>query len=438
MKHVFIFILTLLTATTTHATSFSVMRDSEVENVLTEMAQRIFTAAGLNPNNAEIVLVNDDTINAFVAGGQTIFVHSGLITNAKSIDEVAFVLSHETGHIIGGHVIRGTEHMKSAQTTALISTVLGGLLAVAGGSPEAGLAIMMGTNSSVMNAFMAYRQSEESAADRTAVDIMKKTGYSMQGFTDTMKELRRQERLSSAYDNAYWRTHPMTRDRMRDIERFTQNTTAVTPSESFDLMRAKLIGFLSFPEHTRHLYQGNTLADKYALAIADYKDNKITDSLRAIEKLITLRPDNAYFYELKGQFLFETGRLTESVSAYDKAVQLMPNATLIRLALGQVLTESEKTTDLKKAIRHLSEVVAQDRFIPGAWRLLATAYGKTGDIPMADYAMAEFYMLTGNQAEAKKLAKRALNKIPQNSTTYQHLKDILDITQDKSQKPEKI
>ena len=294
MKYIFTFILCFISTSFVYADNLSVIRDTEVENILTKMTRRIFSAAGLNPKNAQVVVVNDDSINAFVAGGQTIFVHSGLITNAKSPDEVAFVLSHETGHIVGGHVIRGTEQMKNAQTTALISTVLGGLLAVAGGSPEAGLAIMMGTNSSVMGSFMAYRQSEESAADRTAVDIMKKTGYSMQGFTDTMKELQRQERLSSSYNNAYWQTHPMTRDRMRDIERFTYNAHSVSHNKQFDLMRAKLIGFLHTPEQTRHLYQSNTIADKYAQAIANYKDNKITDSLKQLNELISISPNNAY------------------------------------------------------------------------------------------------------------------------------------------------
>lgn len=428
MKKLIILLLSLFISAPLYAENISIIRDSEVENTLTGYAQQIFNVAGLNPDNAKVIIVNDDSINAFVAGGQTIFVHSGLITNAKSIDEVMFVLSHETGHIIGGHVVRGTEQMKSAQTTALISTVLGGLLAVAGGRADAGLAVMMGVNSSVMGSFMTYRQSEESAADRTAVDIMKKTGYSMQGFTDTMKELNRQERLSSVYKSGYLQTHPLTRERMRNIERFTKNAPAIQQDEQFDLMRAKLIGFLSKPEKTRHLFQGNSLADKYARVIMTYKDNKISESLKQLDELILLRPKNAYFYELKGQFLFETGKLKDAVTAYEQAVQLDPNSTLIRLALGQVLSESDHPSDLKKAIKHLSHVTALDKTIPGAWRLLATAYGKTGNMPMADYAMAEFYILIGDKAQAQKLAKRAIDKISSKTTAYQHLQDILALT----------
>ncbi len=431
MKQLYVFILGLFINFAVQAESLAVIRDTEVETVLTGLAQKIFTAADLNPKNAEIVVVNDDTINAFVAGGQTIFVHSGLITNAKSIDEVAFVLSHETGHIVGGHIVRGAEQIKSAKTTALISSVLGGLLAVVGGGAEAGLGIIMGINSSVMGSFMAYRQSEESAADRTAVDIMQKIGYSMQGFTNTMKELQRQERLSSAYDTPYWQTHPMTRDRMRHIERFTKNAKIMSKDEQFNLMQAKLIGFLFSPEQTRHLYQGSSLADKYAQAIASYKENKITDSLKQIDDLITLSPQNAYFYELKGQFLFETGKLNESIHAYEQAVKLMPNAPLIRLALGQVLTESNNASHFERAISHLSTVIEQDSNMPGAWRLLATAYGKNQNMPMADYAMAEFYLLTGNTQEAVKLAKRAIDKIKNATPAYRHLMDILELTNSK-------
>ncbi|MBR4926932.1 MAG: tetratricopeptide repeat protein, partial [Alphaproteobacteria bacterium] len=251
---------------------------------------------------------------------------------------------------------------------------------------------------------------------------------SMQGFTDTMKELNRQERLSSSYKSRYLMTHPLTRERIRDIERFTKNTPPLSQNEQFDLIRAKLIGFLYPPEQTLLKYKGTSIADKYAKAIATYKKGKISDSLKQIDTLISLRPQNAYFYELKGQFLFETGQSSQSVKAYEKAISIMPDATLIRLALAQVLTESDSEDDLNKAIGHLTTVVTQDKSIPGAWRLLAIAYGKTGNIPMADYAMAEFYILTGDKKQAVKSAKRAIDKIKTDTPAYHHLQDILDIT----------
>lgn len=409
------------------AQAFSTIRDTEVENVLLGYIQKNFKAAGLNPQNAQVVVVNDDSINAFVAGGQTIFIHSGLITHAKSVDDVVFVLAHETGHIVGGHVTRGIQQLKAAQTTALISTVLGGLLAVASGRPDAGMAVMLGGNSSIMGSFMAYRQSEESAADRTAVDIMHKTGYSLMGFTHTMKEILAQERLNSNPDNMYLRTHPITQDRMRDMERFTQNAGPIKSDSQFDLIKAKLVGFLYSPAKTRMMYKSNTLADKYALAIADYRDNKIQTSLKKIDDLIKIEPDNPFFHELKGQFLFETGQIEPAVNAYKKAIGLLPKASLIRLSLGQALTESENPKAAQEAVTHLSRVVAEDPHIPIAWRLLAVSYGKSNNIPMADYAMAEYYQLMGDNIKASKMARRAVDKVPANTPAYQHLQDILSL-----------
>lgn len=428
MKY-FLVILLYLFFTCTSAHALSIVRDTEVESVLNGYARQIFSVAGLDPMNAEVVLINDNSINAFVAGGQTIFVHTGLITNAQSVDDVVFVLSHETGHIVGGHVVRGIEQMKNARSTALISTVLGGLVAVAGGRPDAGMAVMMGGQGSALGLYLSYRQVEESSADRTAVDIMKKTGYSLTGFTNTMRQIQQFERLNAGNETgSYLNTHPLTKDRIRDMERFTANASPAKKDFAFEMVKAKLIGFLYTPKKTREIYRGETLPDKYALAIALYRDKKIPQSLLKIDELISLQPNNPFFYELKGQFLFETGQIEKAIVAYEKSVELLPRAPLIRLALGQALTESDKKSDTKKAISHLSRVISQDPYIPEAWRLLAVAYGKDKNIPMADYAMAEHYQLIGNNPEARRLAERALKGVKMGTPPYLHLQDILATT----------
>jgi predicted Zn-dependent protease len=87
------------------AAAQSILRDAETEALLRDMATPLVTAAGLNPRNVDIVLVNDGSINAFVAGGQAVYINSGLISEAASANEVQGVIAHELGHITGGHVI---------------------------------------------------------------------------------------------------------------------------------------------------------------------------------------------------------------------------------------------------------------------------------------------------------------------------------------------
>ena len=287
MKKMILFLLVLLLGQRVWA--LSVIRDSEIENVLTGYVRQIFKTVDLPPENAEIVLINDPSINAFVAGGQTIFVHTGLITSAKSADDLVFVLSHETGHIVGGHITRGMVAMEKAQTTALISTLMGGLLAVVSGRPDAGIAVMLGSQTSAMGSFAAYRQTEESSADRVAVDVVGKLGYSMQGFTNVMQEIQAQERLNAGEFQNYMRTHPMTQDRRQNLQRFTEGARPVHQDKSFTRIKAKLIGFLWDPKQVRLKYATDSADDIYARAIADYKDHKVEKALIALEKLMFIQ-----------------------------------------------------------------------------------------------------------------------------------------------------
>lgn len=433
MKHfIRLILLSFLVFINTSVQAVSVIRDTEIESVLTDYVRHIFKAAGLNPNNAQIVLVNDPSINAFVAGGQTIFVHTGLITQAQNVDDIIFVLSHETGHIVGGHIVRGVGMYGKARAAALISTILGGLVAIAG-RPDAGMAVMMGGATSAGGIFTAYRQTEESAADRVAVDILKKTNYSMRGFEHTMKLIQAQERLSSNDDFSYLRTHPLTRERIAALERFTQNAAPARSDIRFDLIRAKLIGFLSDPQQTLMLYQNDTsLAGEYAKAIAAYRLHRFDEAQQRLDHLITQKNNYPYFYELKGQFYLENGRLNEAISAYQKALSLMPKATLMHLSLAQALMERRQPGDAKQAIHHLKTVLAKEADTPLAWQLLAGAYDLTGNQAEIPYVMAEYYRTLGDIKGAKRMARKAIETVPKNTPSHHRAQDILTLSDEEN------
>lgn len=425
LRILYFFIFLCITFTHISAHAISVIRDTEIESVLVNYVRRIFNAAGLNPDNAQVVLVNDESVNAFVAGGQTIFVHTGLITQSKYVDDLIFVLSHETGHIVGGHVVRGMNIYDNAQTTALISTILGGLVAIAG-RPDAGLAVMMGGTSSAVNIFSAYRQTEESSADRIAVDIMNKTRYSMKGFENTMNLIQAQERLSSGDDFSYIRTHPISRDRLKALARFTQNSLPVHTDIRFELIKAKLIGFLNDPNQTLRLYQkDNSLVGRYARTIALYRLHRFDEAHLLLDSVINEKNNYPYFYELKGQFYLETGQLDKAIFYYQKAIDLMPNAPLMRLSLGQALLEQQTVQNAQKAIPHLKYVLLKEKETPYAWKLLATAYQITGQTKEIPYVMAEYYRTMGDMKNAKRMAQKAIKTLSPKSVSYQHAQDIL-------------
>ena len=109
----------------------AVIRDAEIEDIIRGYATPLLQAAGISPGDVDLILVNDDAINAFVAGGMNIFVYTGLLRRAQSPDEVIGVLAHEIGHIAGGHLARLNSELENASTQALLSAILGVAAAVA-------------------------------------------------------------------------------------------------------------------------------------------------------------------------------------------------------------------------------------------------------------------------------------------------------------------
>lgn len=405
--------------------ALNLIRDTEIEATLTGYVQKIFKAAGLPPENAEVILINDPSINAFVAGGQTIFIHTGLITHAKYVDDLIFVLSHETGHIVGGHITRGITEYKKAQKTALVSTILGGILAVAGGRPDAGIAVMIGSQSSAMGTFTAYRQVEESSADRIAVDIVQKLGYSMQGFTNTMNMIQAEERLNSSENQtAYWRTHPMTTDRKQNIRHFLKNAPAPKNEKDFRRICAKLIAFMLDEKQALQQYNGTTSDDLYAQAIIDYRQHNLDSAFKKLDSLIAQEPNNPYLYELKGQFKFETGQMDEAIENYQKALHLT-DAPLIQIALAQALIEKGDNKDAHTALTYLERAVFHEGDTGLPWRLMATAYDRLEQKDLAQYAMARYYYTIGKTKQAQKTAEKVIQKLDKNSIAYQRVDDLL-------------
>ena len=120
------------------ASAQSILRDAETELLLKDISRPLIEAAGLRPDDVQVILIQDNSINAFVAGGQAVYIHSGLIEAADTANEVQGVIAHELGHIVGGHVIRMNEGVKAATSVMLLSLLLG-VAAMAGipsGTPD--------------------------------------------------------------------------------------------------------------------------------------------------------------------------------------------------------------------------------------------------------------------------------------------------------------
>jgi predicted Zn-dependent protease len=195
-----------------------VLRDAETEALFRDMARPLIEAAGLRPDNVQIVLLQDPEINAFVAGGQIVYLQSGLVIDAHNVNEVQGVVAHELGHITGGHIIRMADGARAATGITLLSLLLGAA-AVAAGAGEAGLGAIMAGQQAAMGSFLAFSRTQEASADQAAVTYLHRAGISGQGLLAFFGRLQNMEyRMSIGSEEGYAQTHPLTSDRIQLLQ----------------------------------------------------------------------------------------------------------------------------------------------------------------------------------------------------------------------------
>jgi predicted Zn-dependent protease len=420
------------TAMAQPAAAQSILRDAETEALFREMSRPLIEAAGMRPENVDVVMIHDRSINAFVAGGQIVYLHSGLIAAADSANEVQGVIAHELGHITGGHVLRYAEGVKMATGIMILSLVLGAA-AMAAGAGDAGAGILAAGQQAAMGKFLAFSRTQESSADQAGASFLIKSGITGKGSLAFFKKLQNQEfRYAIPQDDSYARTHPLTGERIQALEQVYANDPAWNkPSDPalearFQRVKAKLAGFVDDPKRTLSLYPESkkTVPARYARAYAWHKTAFPEKALGEIDSLLKDEPNDPFFLELRGQVLLESGRPEEALASLRQSVQRAPNEPLIASLLGHALIATEKPDNFEEAKRVLKTAISRDNSNPFAWYQLGIVYDREGDHGRAALATAERYNLENQPRLALVNAEQALRTIPTGTIDWLRAQDI--------------
>lgn len=416
------------------------IRDAEIENYLHALSAPIYQAADIDPKSVTIVIVKSNAVNAFVAGGMNEFFYTGLLQLTDNPEQLAGVIAHETGHIAGGHLIRGKEEMKNASAEAILGMILGLAAGVAGGNGGIAAGALSGSQQVAERNYLSFSRSVEASADAAGMSFLDRAGISTRGMLEFFKKLEGQEMLPYDRQMEYVQTHPLTEDRIDAVQQHLDHSppalqNAKLPQKFYDMderMKAKLLGYLQ-PETALLRYTDNDprLTARYARAIALYRTNQADHAIALTDGLIKQEPNNPFFYELKAQIQFENGRVEESVSNYKKANDLLPDSALLRQAYGHALLESKDKANLDLAIQQLLLSNQLEGRVPFTWQLLAMAWGRQSDLSkdtqyqaLATYAMAEESVAEGNDKAAGQLAERAMKGLPKGSPYWLRAQDI--------------
>ncbi len=414
------------------AAAQSILRDAETELLLRDMSRPLIEAAGLRPDNVSIVLVHDKEVNAFVAGGQIVYLHSGLIGKAENANEVQGVIAHELGHITGGHIIRMDEGIQVATGITLLSLLLGAA-AMAAGAGEAGAGILAAGQQAAMSKFLAYTRTQESSADQAGATYLSKAGISGKGSLAFFKKLQNQEfRLAIPQDDSYARTHPLSGERMAALENtYTKAAAWNEPTdaaleERFQRVKAKLAGYVDDPKQTLVTYpeSDKRIPARYARAYAWHKSAYPDKAEAEVEALLAAKPNDPFFLELKGQILLESGKPDEALDSLRRAVAIAPDQPLIAALFGHALISTEDGKQFEEAKKVLRSAIGRDNNNPFAWYQLGIVYDREGDHARASLATAERYNLEGRARLALANAEQAMAGIPRGTPDWLRAQDI--------------
>jgi len=407
------------------AAAQSILRDAETESMLAEISRPIIIAAGLSPANVRVVLIQDASINAFVAGGQVVYINSGLLDAASNANEVQGVIAHEIGHIVGGHAVFQND---GGYTGISILSLLLGAAAMAAGAPEAGQAIMMGGQRAAIGKYLAFSRVQESSADSAGVRFLNTAGISGRGMLDFFNKLTNLQHRYGIYSSD------------PEVDPFTQDLTgqpawnkATEPALEvrFKRVQAKLRGYVNEPKDTLRIYPvtDNSVYAHYARAYAYHKSGYPDQAAAEATALVEAQPNDPYFLELQGQIMLESGDPQGALVPLRKATADTQNQPLIATTFGHALIATEDRANLAEAERVLRQAVARDKENPGAWFELGMVFERNGDMAHTALATAERANLTGDVRTALQASQAAMAQLPQGSTDWVRAQDIMMVSQ---------
>lgn len=454
------FLALLLATSPVMAQGISFIRDAETENIIRAYATPVFTVAGLNAADIGVHIVDDPSLNAFVANGLNLFINTGTLLRADSPLQVIGVIAHETGHIAGGHLARIRDAMQGAMEQSIVAMVLGAAL-MGGARHDSALGqgvIAAGPQIGERSA-LQYSREMESQADQAGCNFLERAGLSARGLMQFLEKIEGEELLDPSQQDPYVRTHPITSERVDFVRNFVAHQAhgnAPTPTKFWQMhwrMQAKLLGYIE-PSRALQLFKPGSMSCTTMARIANPTDpDKIVacedDDLQSIEhagtygravaydresdysrgeaemdKLLQATPDDPYYLEQKAQIIFDSGKVADSVPVFERAVAILPHEPLIRVELAQAQLGTGNAALLPATIDNLTHAKEEDPDNGDVWRLLAIAYGRDGQLGLAALSQAELESLRGQKAAARTFAVRAQKYLKPGSPAWLRADDI--------------
>ena len=405
----------------------NLIRDTEIELVLQDSVLEMARKAGF-PDGIKIRVILDPSYNAFVVGGQTVFIHSGLLLTARSAEEILGVIAHEIGHLAAGHAPLREEAIKDASLATAL-TALAAAAVAASGSADAALGVAIGGSDRAQRRYLALSRKDESVADEWALSLLDSVNISSHGLTDFMRRQASQRLLPESRQSEYYTTHPGAKERLSTFTDHTSQTAGenrrLSEPEIQRLARIvlKLAAYIQPPGRARNTLhrldwtrsssdpskvEPEQISLRYAEAIGLFRRGELDAADKVITDMVNTSPDDPWLQEFAGDIDMSAARPEQAAVHYRTALSLRPDSPQISLNLGRALIAMNDHSVLSEAIAALQSANEGEPNWGFVKRQLAIAYGKNGQVAEADLTLAEEALLAGDKQRAAQMANLTL------------------------------
>ncbi|MFA0811283.1 M48 family metalloprotease [Microbulbifer epialgicus] len=411
-------------------TSSDALLQQYVERTVKELAEY----SPLEDKNIDVVVVSNETMNAFAVPGGIMGVHTGLFLFAKSEDQFASVVAHELGHLSQRHYARSLEAQRNS-TIPTLAGMLGALVLAATAGGEAGIAAMTATQAAALDSQLRFSRKNEQEADRVGIETLAKSGRDPDAAGEMFEQMLKATRYYRRPPE-FLLTHPVTEKRIADAKLRAQRMEDVAPTDSRDyhLMRARIrLASEPTPQQAVKRFQAelngindNEDAARYGLALAQIAAGRPDTALETLQPLLDKEPSKAAFILARADIDLVRSDYSSATKRLQYALDRNPGDHALIMGLANAHFKAGNYLAAERLLAKYSRVRKKD---PSVWYLLAETHGLAGDIVGVHEARAEYYILNGVFDKALQHLRHGIrmtkNDYQTNAILEQRLKDVI-------------
>ena len=414
--------------------------DPLIKSYLENLLYNLATYSELDNPKLEIILIPNNTINAFAVPGGIIGVHTGLFGYAETEDQFASVMAHELAHLSQRHFARRIENNKDNSIAGLAGLLAGLVLASTLGGDAAMAAMTAGQAFAAENR-LRYSRANEKEADRIGLKTMKKANRDPRASTQMFEIMLKKLRQYGDRPPEFLLTHPVTEKRLADAKSRTINEPRkfYESSLTYHFIRARVKALTSNNlkdlkvEFTNDITKGyNTeLAAQYGLALILSKKNEHEEARRVMNELLTSQPDQILLTYSDIELDINATLMSRAFKKIDNALSRNPDNTALLSLRADAFW---KNKEFQKSAGDYRKLVSQNPSVPHYWYQLAEVEGLAGNIRDVHTARAEYFILIGSYEKAEEhlaIARRlSSGDFKKNATIAQRINELKSMQAD--------